>query len=104
MKPPPKKDIELLIDAIDKIAKRYLESPNVSDANMEPANLVDAIFLVSRSIGWVSKQMQGSGRVTQAGNPATFADAFFAIADALSDGADALYEVAAAIRETKKPS
>lgn len=84
-----KEDLDSFFDLAERFVNHFL-SPNVADANMEAANLVDTTFFISRSIGRIASQMQGSGRVTQSGEPATFADAVFHLADALEDIADAI--------------
>lgn len=96
----PTKQRDALADAI----RDTLISPNVSDCNGEPANVVDAIVDLARSGSWVANAIMPSGaspgQDETGGSVASLTEAVMGVTAGLVKIASAIHDLADTVRES----
>ena len=75
-----------------------LVSPNVSDSNLEPANIVDVIHQLGRDIVYAAKWLGNGDAATPMGALEAHGKA---VLDGCADVASAIRELAEAVRESR---
>lgn len=81
---------------------RTLESPNVSDRNLEPANVVDALDSLARSTRLIAAAVTPTavpGTDATGGTVASLTEAVMGVTGGLVRIADAIAELAEAVRD-----
>lgn len=85
---------------------RTLESPNVNDSNLEPANVVDVVDRLARATFAVAKAITprdaAAGRDASGGSVESLTEAVMGITGGLHRIADAIDNLAEAVRERQQ--
>jgi hypothetical protein len=88
----------------DQGLRRVFESPNVSDSNLEPANVVDVLDKLAyqaRKIADAIAPVAVPGRDAHGGSIECLTEAVMSVGRSLDGVAEGLREIAAAVRETR---
>lgn len=87
-------------DAIAGALTGTLISPNESDSNLEPANVVDALYFVGRSI---RRATASEATCPETGTAIDLVEALYILGKAGERMANALQDIAEAIRSRELP-
>jgi hypothetical protein len=84
-------------DALAKALLETLISPNEADSNLEPANVVDGLFAIARSLNRIADALWGLGN----GNAATHMGAIEAFGLHIGEKLDGLTSVISELGESR---
>lgn len=75
---------------VENAIRDTLISPNEADSNLEPANVVDGLYVLARSVRAVGTAQLPNDTPRLSGEPFTLVDGLYAIAQAIDHLAEAI--------------